>query len=173
VHPLELSEEERQAWRAHLADHEVEPPFRQLERPVVLVDDVSRGSRAHDSMRGKSLNAMTFKGRAERLGWHRGSVCDGGGITSYWKGFPAAGADAFLALEGMYMGIDMNASIQLGALRFVRGGAVTVGSYTYDDPTKDEDPRVLSFADVPPIVFSEVMGDLNRIAGVGQESDVE
>jgi hypothetical protein len=64
----------------------------------------------------------------------------------------------------MFMGIDMYASIQLGALRFVRGGSVSVGSYTYDDPTKDEDPRVLSFGEVPPIVFSEVMGDLQRIA---------
>lgn len=173
VHPLELSEEKRQAWRVHLADHEVDPPFPQLERPVVHVDDASRPSRAHESLRGTSLNAMTFKGRAERLGWHRGSVCDGGGITSYWKGFPAAGADAFLELEGMYMGIDMSASIQLGTLRFVRGGSVAVGSYTYDDPTKDEDPRVLSFGDVPPIVFSEVMGDLNRIAGVGHESEAE
>ncbi len=165
VHPLELTEEERQAWRLHLADHEVEPPFAQLDRPVVHVTDGALATRSYDALGGTSLNALTFKGRAERLGWHRGSVCDGGGITSYWKSFPAAGADAFLGLDGMYMGIDMNASIELGTLRFVRGGSVAVGSYTYDDPANDDDPRVLSFGEVPPIVFSEVMGDLSRIAG--------
>ncbi len=165
VHPLEISDAERQAWRMHLADAEVEPPFPQLERPVAHVEAKARPARSYEALRGTSLNGLTFKGRAERLGWHRGSVCDGGGITSYWKSFPAAGSDAFLELDGMYMGIDMSASIQLGVLRFVKGGSVKVGSYTYDDPTKDDDPRVLAFGEVPPIVFSEVMGDLRRIAG--------
>ena len=110
---------------------------------------------------------MTFKGRAERLGWQRGSVCDGGGIPSYWKSFPASGCDTFLAVEGMYIGMDMYTSVKLQDLFFVRGGSVEVGSYTYDDPQGDDDPRVLTFGQVPPIVFSEVMGDLKKIAAQG------
>lgn len=164
IHPLELSEAERQEWQAHLADNEVSPPFPQIERSVVLVMPEEIAARSHTALRGTVLNGMTFKGRAERIGWQRGSVCDGGGIMAYWKSFPASGSDAFLGIEGMYIGMDMYTTVKLLDLFFVRGGSVEVGSYTYDDPQSEADARVIPFGQVPPIVFSEVMGDLKRIA---------
>ena len=87
---------------------------------------------------GTSVNGMTFKGRADRLGWTRGSVCDGGGITTYFKSFPAAGVDVFLGLEGMYIGIDMSSEIKLQNAFFVRAGSVKTGSYIYDEPARRE-----------------------------------
>ena len=107
---------------------------------------------------------MTFKGRAEKRGWNRGSVCDAGGITSYYKIFPAAGVDVFLSLEDMYIGIDMYSDIKLGQACFVKHGSVKIGSYTYDEPAGEQDPRLVKFSDVPPIAFSEALGDLQAIA---------
>jgi hypothetical protein len=114
---------------------------------------------------GTSLNGMTFKGRAERLGWNRGSVQDAGSIPCYYKSFPAAGADAFIGVDGMYIGIDMYSDVKLQDALFVRSGSVKIGSYTYDEPANDKDQRVLSFGDVPAIVYSEVLGDLQKISG--------
>jgi hypothetical protein len=48
---------------------------------------------------------------------------------------------------------------------------VEVGSYTYDRPYEVTDPRLIPFGSVPPIVFSEVMADLARIAGKAGESE--
>ncbi len=172
VHPLELSAEQRQAWATHLADYNIQSPFLQLERPVVFPAEDEKQTRMSTKYRGTSLNAMTFKGRAERLGWQRGSVCDGGGITCYAKSFPGAGADAILGLDGMYIGIDMYADIKLEQFCFVRGGSVTFGSYTYDEPSNDKDPRLIPFGEVPPIVYSEILGDLGKIAGQ-QEGEEE
>jgi hypothetical protein len=76
-----------------------------------------------------------------------------------------------LGLEGFYIGIDMYSDVTLGEARFVRSESVKTGSYVYDEPTKDDDPRVLPFSHVPPIVFSEVMGDLKKIAGQAASSD--
>ena len=90
---------------------------------------------------GASINGMTFKGRADRLGWTRGSVVDGGGISTYTKSFPAAGVDVFLGLDGMYVGIDMSSEIKLQDAFFVRSGSVKTGSYTYDEPGDENDPR--------------------------------
>lgn len=165
IHPLELTDAERSAWQNHLADYEIEPPFPQLEREVVRCAPEQAAQRMYRDLSGTALNAMTFKGRAEKLGWYRGSVCDGGGITSYYKSFPASGADAFLALEDFYIGIDMYSEMKLGDACFVRNGSVRVGSYTYDEPGKEDDPRLIPLGQVPPIVFSEVMGDLRKIAG--------
>jgi hypothetical protein len=173
IHPLELTDAERQAWQNHLADYEIEPPFSQLERKVVHCTPEQAGQRMHRDLRGTSINGMTFKGRAERLGWYRGSVCDGGGITSYFKSFPASGADVFLGLEDFYVGIDVDSSIKLGEVCFVKHGEVKVGSYTYDEPGNEDDPRIIPLGSVPPIVFSEVMGDLQKIAGKKEGEEAE
>jgi len=169
VHPLELDDETLGAWRTHLADYEVEPPFPQLERPVIRASDEQRDVRMSRDLAGTSLNAMTFRGRAEKLGWARGSVTDAGGVDTYRKVFPGAGVEAFLGLEGMYIGIGMDDSIQLGDYYFVKGGTVQIGSYVYDNPSDETDPRLIPFGAVPPVVFSEVMGDLKRIAGRSEE----
>ena len=80
--------------------------------------------------------------------------------------------EAFLGLDGLYMGIGREESITLEDFSFVKSGSVQVGGYTYDRPSEESDARLIPFGDVPPVVFSEVMGDLARIAGqsVGGET---
>lgn len=169
VHPLELSADKRQAWAVHLADYNVQSPFLQLERPVVYPASDEKPMKMSSKYNDTELNAMTFKGRAERLGWQRGSVCDGGGISTYHKSFPGAGADVMLEIDGMYIGIDLYSDVKLGRFYFVKSGSVSTGSYVYDEPADEKDPRLLCFGEVPPIVFSETLGDLARIAGAKEE----
>ncbi|WP_050023114.1 DUF4132 domain-containing protein [Verrucomicrobium sp. BvORR034] len=174
VHPLDLEETTRTAWLQHLADYDIAPPFPQLDRPVIRAKDEEREMRFGKHVRGTELNAMTFRGRAEKIGWVRGSVVDGGGVTSYRKTFTAAGVEAFLNVDGMYIGIGMDDTITLGNVYFVRTGTVKTGSYTYDEPSKEDDPRLVPFGEVPPVPFSEVMGDLRKISGkTGEEIDNE
>ncbi len=165
VHPLEIDDAARSEWLTHLADYEIEPPFPQFDREVVLISDDQHDQKSYVALDGTSLNGMTFKGRAERLGWVRGSVVDAGGVSSYHKSFPAANVDVLIGIEGMFMGMDMYDEITLGPVYFVRDGEVTYGSYEYDEPGDETDGRVLRFGDVPAIAFSEAMGDLRRIAG--------
>ena len=70
-----------------------------------------------------------------------------------------------LETEGMFIGVGMDDSVKLGRFCFVKSGSVSTGSYVYDEPSDEKDPRLLSFGEVPPIVFSETLGDLGRIAG--------
>lgn len=165
VHPLELEPELRQSWVTHLADYEVVPPFAQMGRTVVKVTAEKEKTKFGNEVAATDLNGMTFKGRAERLGWSRGSVCDAGCVNHYFKSFPAVGADAFVETEGMYVGIDMYTDIKLGKVFFVKHGTVQIGSYLYDEPADAEDGRLLSYGEVPLIAFSEAMGDLSKIAG--------
>jgi hypothetical protein len=171
VHPLELSAEARRAWATHLADYEIESPILQMERAVTFPQPDEKQLKLSSKYKGTDLNGMTFKGRAERLGWQRGSVIDGGGISSYRKCYPGAGAEALLEVDGMYIGMGMEETIKLGRLSFIKAGSVTFGSYTYDDPSDEKDSRLIQFGEVPPIVFSETLGDLKKIAGVKQENE--
>jgi hypothetical protein len=171
VHPLELSAELLSAWNEHLNDHEVEPPFPQLTRRAIRVKDADRERRSIQTFEGKELNAMTFRGRAERLGWARGSVVDAGGVNSYWSSYPSAGVDVFLMLEDFWVGQDIEDSCKLSTVYFVQHGSVAVGSYLYDEPSSEADERVIALGDVPPIVYSETIAQLEHIAGMpGGES---
>jgi hypothetical protein len=171
VHPLELTDSELTAWKTHLADHEVEPPFPQLDRDVERVALDRRAVRILRDHSGTKLNAMTFKGRAERLGWTRGSVTDGGGIGSYVKYFPGAGVDVILKLDGFYIGAGVDTEVTLTDVCFVKTGSVQIGSYVYDEPDKDDDARIVALGEVSPIAYSEAVGDLKRIAGAQGTSD--
>lgn len=165
VHPLDLDDATRAAWIAHLADYDVAPPFPQLDRPVVRVGANEAATKFGKSVHGTSLNAMTFRSRSEKLGWVRGSVCDAGGVGAYRKVYSGAGVEAFLHLDGMYVGTSCDDSIMLEEVFFVKAGSVEVGSYVYDQPANESDPRLLAFSEVPPVPFSETMGDLAKISG--------
>lgn len=173
VHPLELDAEACQAWLKHLADYDIVPPFAQLERPVVTVKSDQQQLKFGLELEDTELNGLTFKGRAERLGWARGSVCDAGSISFYLKSFPAAGVDVFVATEGMFVGIDMYTDITLGKIFFARHGSVKIGGYEYDEPNDERDHRLVPFGEVPAIAFSEAMGDLARIAGMDKNTTEE
>jgi hypothetical protein len=164
VHPLDLSAEALETWHRHLADHEVGAPFPQLDRAVVRASPEDAAVAYYRAIEGSKLNAMTFKGRAERLGWHRGSVCDAGQISAYVKSFPAGQVDAILMLDGLFVGAGMDDEVTLGTAFFVRAGSVQFGSYVYDEPVGEDNPRLVRLGQVPGIPFSETMADLRRIA---------
>jgi Domain of unknown function (DUF4132) len=165
VHPLELSAEAVSAWRAHLTRFKATPPFQQLERPVEQLDPLHANRRELATTKDRALGAGTFRSRAERRGWVRGSVVDAGGVAGYFKAFPGAGVEVSLEINGLYIGVDPMETITLGVARFVRADSVKRGSYTYDDPQAG-DARVLAFGEVPPVVYSETVGDLKAITGI-------
>ncbi|MEM6561741.1 MAG: DUF4132 domain-containing protein, partial [Planctomycetota bacterium] len=173
IHPLELDDADRRAWLEHLADYEVEPPFAQMDRPVVRCPEGDVDKRSDERVKGTELNALTFRSRAEKRGWRRGSVADAGSIATYYKDFPGVGVSAFLFLDGMFIGVGMDDTVTLGELRFAKADTVKIGSYEYDEPYKDDDKRVIRFGDVHALAFSETMGDLGVIAPQKDEEDAD
>jgi hypothetical protein len=72
--------------------------------------------------------------------------------------------DVILALEGFFIGAGMDDQVTLGTACFVKSGAIQFGSYIYDEPSKENDPRIVLMGQVPAILFSETLADLRRIA---------
>jgi uncharacterized protein (DUF2267 family) len=162
IHPLELDALVTDAWRAHLARFKIKQPFPQLDRPVELMDPLHGNRRSISLTQDSKLSAGTFRSRAEKRGWARGSVIDAGGISSYYKLYPGAGVEVVLPTNNFYVGIDPMEEIELEAAYFATAGSVERGSYIYDEPAPD-DPRVLRFDQVPTVVFSETLSDLKAI----------
>lgn len=162
VHPLELEAAAADAWRAHLARFKVKQPFPQLNRPIEICDPLHGNRREITLTKDKPLSAGTFRSRAEKRGWTRGSVVDAGGISSYYKVYPGAGIEVILPTEDFWIGCDPMDTIRLGVGYFVKADSVERGSYIYDEAVTD-DPRVLRFDQVPPVVWSETISDLKAI----------
>jgi len=162
IHPLELDAAALDAWRAHFARFRLKQPFPQLDRPVEVCDPLHGNRREISLTNEKQLSAGTFRSRAEKHGWTRGSVIDVGGISSYYKVYPGAGIEVILPTEDFWVGCDPMDTLRLGAAYFVKAESVERGSYVYNEPQPD-DPRVMRFDQVPPVVWSETLSDLKAI----------
>lgn len=170
LHPLDLDDAALTAWQAHLARFKVQPPFPQLDRPVERLEPNLHNRRLLSLTEGREISYGTFRSRAEKRGWGRGSVVDAGGISSYYKLFPGAGVEVSLETGDMYVGMDPMETLTLGPARFCTAGSIQRGSYVYDEPTEN-DPRLLTFGEVPPVVYSETVSDLKAI--IAQKESVE
>lgn len=165
VHPMNLSHDQRTAWSRHFREYELAPLFPQIARPVEVLPRDRWSEKTIELTRGVKLNAPTFRGRVERLGWRRGSVVDAGLVSSYQKDHPAAGVTAILRLEQFWISADFTDEAVLDHALFVPLGSVETGSYVYDEPRDSEDPRVLRLGDVSAITYSETVSDLRTIVG--------
>ncbi|MFT3697779.1 MAG: DUF4132 domain-containing protein [Kofleriaceae bacterium] len=161
VHPLELAADQRAAWLAS----GLQPAFSQLDRPTFAVADDEKTRTKCFRFEDQELAGATFKGRAERLGWRRGSVIDSGEVSAYRKLFPHDKIEVFIKTDGLNVqsGFDYDSEVTLADLFFVRPGSVVTGTYTYDEPRDESDGRLIGLASVPPIVFSEAIADLQAI----------
>jgi Leucine-rich repeat (LRR) protein len=168
VHPYDLTTAERDAWQAALP----EQPIVQLSRPVYTPSAEELGKTLSYQFEGKTVNVGTFKSRAERLGWRRGSVVDAGAISGYKKLYPTDKIEVFVRVDNLGVGFDgYESEATLQDFFFVKSGSVVTGSYTYDEPRDADDPRLLKLADVPAIVLSETFGDLGAIVKQRAEAD--
>ena len=69
-------------------------------------------------------------------------------------------------------GCEQERRIEVALNCFTRADAVERGRYVYDDPQAG-DERVLAFGAVPPVVYSETIGDLKAIAGLAAPAGAE
>ncbi len=160
IHPIGLDAETIGFWKNDLLDNDIQAIFPQLNRPVILLDSMDENVKMSDAFEGVEVGGYTFLSRMEKTGWVKGSIGDGGCILSYYKTFTEVGLVAIvLQTGGLSVGYyDVNAEI--GKVMFVKKADIRFGNYAYDEPSKMNDPRLVRFGNVPPIVYSEVMADM-------------
>ena len=163
VHPIELSEEERNAWKEQLADYEVTQPIEQLDRPVYRIREEEKGKNELTRFGGKLLNGLSLSGKLQSMGWYRGSVQDAGVYTDFYREDGNLGVE--LEFSGSYVG-DENEEVTVYGAVFYKAGTVARGSYVYDT-VKDENRYTLD--QVPPRYFSEIILQLARATASSQE----
>ena len=180
VHPLELSEESRKAWKEQLEDYEITQPIEQLDRPVYHRTEEECNQKSLERFGGCILNDLSLAGKLQTLGWYRGSVQDAGGFYSYYREDPELALGVELHFSGSYVG-GANEDVTVYEARFYRtGGAVTAengavaaggikrGSYVYDEAN---DSNSCFLKDVPERYFSEIVLQLTKATASSKEKN--
>ncbi len=90
VHPVELSEEEREAWKEQLLDYEITQPFEQLSRPVYECGLEEAAETEMARFQGWKLNGLSLAGKLTSFGWNKGPVGDGGAYRTFYREDPEA-----------------------------------------------------------------------------------
>ncbi|MDI9867455.1 DUF4132 domain-containing protein [Flectobacillus sp. DC10W] len=160
VHPLILEKDTINHWSEVLEDEGLSPAFLQLNRSVVNFDPADKGTLISSKFRGIEMSGYTFVSVLEKRGWFRGSVVDAGFISNYYKNFAEEGITAIITQEGDICVGYLDSIGGIGNLMFVKYGSVEFGSYTYDEPGHTNDSRLIPFEQISPIIYSEVMADM-------------
>lgn len=158
VHPLELSDEDKAAWKEQLEDYEITQPIEQLDREVYCMTGEEADKQGLERFGGTVLNDLSLNGKLTGLGWYRGSVQDAGGFNTYYREDAEAGIGVELHFSGAYVG-GMDDDVTIYDVRFYKAGTIARGSYVYDEADKD---KAYFLKNVPPRYFSEIVLQLAK-----------
>ncbi len=167
VHPIELSDEEKEAWKQQLEDYEITQPVEQLCRAVYYVEEEERDRKSLERFGGCILKDLSLNGKLTALGWYRGSVQDAGGFYTYYREDAELGMGVELNFSGSFIGM-MDEDVTIYDVRFYKAGTVERGSYVYDEADKE---RSYFLKDVPPRYFSEIVYQLALATASSTEKD--
>ncbi|MEW9183756.1 DUF4132 domain-containing protein [Bacillus mycoides] len=159
IHPLELSEVEKEVWKEQLTNSGIVQPFLQIERPVFVVEENDKID--VERFGGILLNGRSLFGKMTTLGWTRGSVQDGGVYYTFYKEDTRTGVGAELSFSGAPIGYEGEEDVCVFEIQFYKAGKVNRGSYEYDEI--DDERRIVP-KQVDKRFFSEMLYDVQLAA---------
>jgi predicted DNA-binding WGR domain protein len=153
-HPIGRPVDEVLGWRAWLERHEIRQPFKQAHREVYVLTDAERTTGVYSNrFAAHIIRQAQFRQLANLRGWKTGLLggWDGGGDGVAHRKLARHGLRAEFWTEG------------------VEGEYQTGYAYLSTDQVRfyrEDEPEPMPLEDVPPLVFSEVMRDVDLFVGV-------
>lgn len=178
-HPIGNSTDNIQSWRRWLEEHQVRQPFKQAHREVYLLTEAERQTGVYSNrFAAHILRQHQFNALCAARGWKnklRLLVDDEYPPTSLSLPKWNLRAEFWVEGAGEDYGTDTNEAgvflylatdqVRFYAIDAAQRRAHAGGGGYYTDGPEDSDTPV-SLEDVPPLVLSEVMRDLDLFVGV-------
>lgn len=169
VHPIELSQESRDAWKQQLEDYEITQPIEQLGRAIYYRTEDEESMKTLERFGGVILNSMSLNGKLQQLGWYRGSVQDAGGFDTFYREDSSLGLGVELHFSGAYVAAyDGGEDVTVYDARFYKAGTITRGSYMYEEA---DEQKQIPLKQIPERYFSEIVLQLTKATASSQEKD--
>ncbi len=154
VHALELASADAAAFGQIFADYEILQPFAQLGREVYRLSADERDAFELARFKGKQVATGSVFG-LENRGWRRGDPQDGG-----WIGWFTRPISDDLEVE-----LDLDPGTVVGEINYEP--KQKLGALVLRRPNSYSDDGRRRWKDIDPILASEVLRDIDRLATVG------
>lgn len=154
-HPLNEPAEAVLAWRVHLENKEICQPFKQAHREVYLLTEAELTTETYSNRQAAHiLSQAQYRSLAQSRRWKLNYL-------GAWDGGDDGVAEIRLNHFGIRAEFRVNAAYEEEEYE-VR--YVSTDQVRFFQPADDSEP--MSLVDVPPIVFSEIMRDVDLFVGV-------
>ena len=162
AHRMTAGEDAASAWSEHFRDYEIAPLFDQFSRNVEIADGKATEIKDRE---GWLISLSALRSTADKLGWRRGSVEDGGVFSTYERHFPGAKLAAVVSFAGDPVGdaIALTSLTALENLNFVRMRGNEALAYSKPVPLNS----------LPKVMLAEAIGDYHAMAAAGIGYDPE
>ncbi len=165
-HPVFCAANEVLDWRAFLDRHQIVQPYKQAHREIYILTDAERTTRTYSNrFAAHVLRQHQFRKLCEARGWRYS-------LQGQWDShnFPTLEIPHAGLIAEFWVDVGAGETSDSGIYLYVSTDQVrfTRADFTRRDPyngwPKDPEPMLLS--DVPPIILSEVMRDVDLFVGV-------
>lgn len=179
-HPIEAATEEVLAWRRFLFEHLIKQPFKQAHREVYLLTDAERNTDSYSNrFASHILKQHQFNSLCANRGWKnklRLMVDDE--YPPAFKSLPQWGLRAEFWIEGVGDDYTEEYVLDSGSYRYVSTDQLRfyefgtgqlmahAGGGGYTGGRMGAPPEPVRMENIPPIVFSEIMRDVDLFVGV-------
>lgn len=160
VHPIELSEASRGAWKQQLEDYEITQPIEQLDRAFFYRTEEEEGAKILERFGGLLIENLTLNSKMQQLYWNKGPIQDNGQIYLYYREDLDMGLGVELQFSGIYAWGLQSDEVTLYDVRFYKPGTVDRGSHSEDEADAE---RQIPLKEIPQRYFSEIVLQLNKV----------
>ena len=160
VHPIELSEESRGAWKQQLEDYEITQPIEQLDRAFFYRTEEEESAKTLERFGGLLIENLTLNSKMQQLYWNKGPIQDNGQIYLYYREDSDIGLGVELQFSGSYAWGLQSDEVILYDVRFYKPGTVDRGSHSEDEADAE---RQIPLKEIPQRYFSEIVLQLSKV----------
>lgn len=180
-HPIGHDESTITAWRRFFEDREIKQPFKQAHREVYLLTDAERNTKVYSNRYASHIiKQHQYNALCGVRGWkNQLRLCVDADYPPTYVELPEWNLRAEFWVEGVGddYGVDTNESgvylyLSTDQVRFYAIDADQVsahaggGGYAWGQWRGETEPEPLPLNQIPPLVFSEIMRDVDLFVGV-------
>lgn len=159
VHPIELTDEQKQSWAEQLSDYEITQPFPQISRPCFRPTDEELNNDEITRFDGVSIGNYTLRGKMLKLGWETGTPQDGGWFWEFDRADVikcVKNPDGTTVYKGYYTEIEFSGM----GIDYMEAEDVTLGKLTFGTCGSNKHIKIKN---VNSRYFSEVIMQLSSL----------
>jgi Domain of unknown function (DUF4132) len=165
-HPVFCAANEVLAWRAFLERHQIVQPYKQAHREIYLLTDAERTTRTYSNrFAAHVLRQHQFHKLCQARGWQYS-------LQGQWDShnFPTLEIPHAGLIAEFWVDVGAGEVSEIGIYLYVSTDQVRFhrADFTRRDPYSGwpKEPEPMPLSEVPPIILSEVMRDVDLFVGV-------